>query len=50
MRNETRNCTSVKCKCGFRNLFNKNDVGTNQLGQRVIICDKCSKSIILRKK
>mgnify|MGYP001427347112 FL=1 len=50
MRDETRNCTSVKCKCGFRNLFHKNDVETNELGQRIIVCDKCNKVIILKKK
>lgn len=45
-----RNCTSVKCKCGFRNLFNKNMVEQNEQGQRVIICEKCNREIVLRKK
>lgn len=44
-----RNCTSVKCKCGFRNLFNKNMVEQNELGQRVIYCGKCNREIVLRK-
>lgn len=45
-----RNCDSVKCKCGFRQLFHKDEVSTNEKSQRYIVCDKCHKEIILRKK
>ena len=45
-----RNMDSVKCKCGFRNLFNKNMVEQNEQGQRVIYCSRCHREVVLRKK
>ena len=50
MNDSKRNCDSVRCKCGFRQLFNKNEVETNEMGQRYIVCDKCNKIIILKRK
>lgn len=50
MNDNDRNKDSVKCKCGKRCLFNKNEVELNEIGQRVIYCGYCNRQIILKKK
>lgn len=44
-----RNCSSVKCRCKNRVLYNKNDVDIDDNGNKYVHCEKCGKDILLRK-
>ena len=48
--NSNRNKDSIRCGCGNRVFFSKQDIITDENGNRFLFCVKCEKLVKLKRK